>query len=129
MLEPIPANIAPIDDGSSFILNITSAEGMATQGCNRSADRGAGTCGAAAPPRHANACPKAVNPRGMGTASPFQKSFLPNSRKTLTKGGESSPAPGVSTFSSSGRGACEPWISDFECKVFDQFGVIDHFGA
>src|SRR5213083_132761 len=35
---------------------------------------------------------KAVNPRGMGTASPFQKSFLPNSKKTLTKGGESSPA-------------------------------------
>src|ERR1035441_6622930 len=32
---------------------------------------------------------KAVNPRGMGTASPFQKSSLPNSKKMLTKGGES----------------------------------------
>jgi hypothetical protein len=32
---------------------------------------------------------KAANPRGMGTASPFQKSSLPNSKKTLTKGGES----------------------------------------
>src|ERR1017187_7574116 len=35
---------------------------------------------------------KAVNPRGMGTASPFQESSFPNSKnsskKTLTKGGE-----------------------------------------
>ena len=35
---------------------------------------------------------KAVNPRGMGTASPFQKSSLPNSKKMLTKGGESGSA-------------------------------------
>src|ERR1019366_8024377 len=38
----------------------------------------------------------AVNPRGMGTASPYQKRSLPNSKKsskkTLTKGGESSSA-------------------------------------
>src|ERR1039457_6470830 len=37
---------------------------------------------------------KAVNPRDMGTASPYQKGSLPdskkNSKKTLTKGGESS---------------------------------------
>ena len=42
---------------------------------------------------------KAVNPRGMGTASPYQKSStLPNSKKnskkTLTKGGESPSAAG-----------------------------------
>src|SRR5205809_7609660 len=32
---------------------------------------------------------KAVNPRGMGTASPFQKSSFLIQKKTLTKGGES----------------------------------------
>lgn len=47
MPKPRPANIALSDARSRFILNITSAEGMATQGCDRSADRGAGTCGAA----------------------------------------------------------------------------------
>jgi hypothetical protein len=32
---------------------------------------------------------KAINPRGMGTESPSQKGFTPNSKKMLTKGGES----------------------------------------
>ena len=32
---------------------------------------------------------KAINPRGMGTESPSQKSFAPNSKKMLTKSGES----------------------------------------
>lgn len=32
---------------------------------------------------------KALTPRGMGTASPFQKSSLPDFKKMLTKGGES----------------------------------------
>ena len=31
-------------------------------------------------------------------------------------------------FSSRG-GACEPLISDFEVKILDQLGVLDHFGA
>jgi hypothetical protein len=35
---------------------------------------------------------KAINPRGMGTDSPFQKSFIPNSKQVLTKSGESRSA-------------------------------------
>src|ERR1700756_3295466 len=35
---------------------------------------------------------KAINPRGMGTVSPFQKSSPPKSKKRLTKGGESPSA-------------------------------------
>src|ERR1017187_4299048 len=46
---------------------------------------------------------KAVNPRGMGTASPYQKGSLPdskkNSKKTLTKGGESSSRIGNNDIS------------------------------
>jgi hypothetical protein len=36
---------------------------------------------------------KAINPRGMGTESPSQKSFAPNSKKMLTKSGESWSGP------------------------------------
>ena len=32
---------------------------------------------------------EAINPRGVGTESPLQKSFTPNSKKMLTKSGES----------------------------------------
>ena len=54
-----------------FILDITSAEDTATQGCDRSADRGVSMHGGAALPlRHADADRKAINPRGLGTASP-----------------------------------------------------------
>src|ERR1017187_10318468 len=35
---------------------------------------------------------KAINPRGMGTESPSQKNFAPNSKKMLTKSGESGSA-------------------------------------
>src|SRR4051795_7837630 len=58
---------------SSFTLNDTSADDMATQGCDRSADRGASIVrgGIAAP---AWKClPQSDKSQGMGTESPFKK--------------------------------------------------------
>ena len=49
---------------------LTWAEGTATQGCDRSADSGAGIMGRRKPPYEQHSGAKAINPRGLGTESP-----------------------------------------------------------
>lgn len=94
------------------MLEIARTEDRATQGCDLSADPGADTRGAMqlSPPvplmrsgSHGNGyavhkiqspvCPKALNPRGLGTESPSEKMPGLLFEKLLTNGGESNPHP------------------------------------
>jgi len=64
---------------NSVYTDLTWAEDRATQGCDPSADPAAGMAGRRQPPQKRTAilAENAVNPRGLGTASPTEESLLP----------------------------------------------------
>jgi hypothetical protein len=64
---------------NSVYTDLTWAEDRATQGCDPSADPAAGMAGRRQPPQKRTAilAENAVNPRGLGTASPTKESLLP----------------------------------------------------
>jgi hypothetical protein len=64
---------------NSVYTDLIWAEDRATQGCDPSADPAAGMAGRRQPPQKRTAilAENAVNPRGLGTASPTEESLLP----------------------------------------------------
>lgn len=64
-----------------LILDITSAEDTATQGCARSADRGVSMKAGRRSRSARDADRKAINPRGLGTASHIKQSSFPSFRR------------------------------------------------
>ena len=64
---------------NSVYTDLTWAEDRAPQGCAPSADPAAGMAGRRQPPHNRTAilAENAVNPRGLGTASPTEESLLP----------------------------------------------------